>query len=101
MNRFDAVMAGEKVVLAFDFAPDLPDSVTVASVDQVTVAVVRGVDASPLGILVGSAALVGSDVLQMVQPPTAGVEYRMMAWALFSDGQRRAVTGRLEVVAEL
>ncbi|MCP5340426.1 MAG: hypothetical protein H7A16_09670 [Sinobacteraceae bacterium] len=100
MNRFDDVMAGEKVPLAFDFSEDLPSGVTLALADSVSIAVVRGTDADPDAMKVGAAAVVGSDVIQMVNPTVSGVEYRVTGWGVFSDGQRRAIPARMTVVSE-
>lgn len=101
MKAFDTIIVGEQVPLAFDFSPDLPSGVTVIAADSVEVVVIRGTDATPATIKVGAPAISGSDLLQMVNPLITGVEYRLTAWAIWSDGQKRAITGKLQVVTAI
>ena len=97
MKAFTPKLPGESVVLAFDFANQLPEGVTVASVDSVAVSVYRGTDPAPESLPAGAPALVGADVLQMVEAGVTGVDYLFVAWANLSDGQKRAVPALLPV----
>ena len=100
MNRFfDVKHPGERVTLAFDFASQLPEGVTVASVDSVTVSTWRGTDATPSAMLAGAPGLSGSDALQMVEGGLVGVDYLFLASVTLSDTQLRILSAVLPVRA--
>lgn len=97
VRQFDAKMPGEQRTLTFGFAPDLPAGVTVASVDAITVSTYRGNDPDPSALFVGSPALVGADVLQMVSGGLATADYLFVAWVILSDTQRIGLPALLPV----
>ncbi|MCB1908825.1 MAG: hypothetical protein KDH15_15775 [Rhodocyclaceae bacterium] len=98
MNRqFSAKRPGERIALAFDFASQLPEGITITSVDSVTVSTWRGTDGNPSALLAGAAVLSGTDVLQMVSGGIAGTDYQFIAWVTLSDTQQRALDGLLPV----
>lgn len=102
MNRlFNAKHPAERVTLAFDFASQLPEGVTVASVDSVTVSTWRGTDPDPSALLVGAPSLSGADALQMVDGGLAGVDYLFLASVTLSDTQVRILPAVLPVRAIL
>lgn len=63
------------------------------------VTVKRGTDASPAGVLVGTAQVVGREVLQRVQWRAPGVVYELRCTVLGSTGLRHVVVGRLSAEA--
>lgn len=64
-----------------------------------TVTVLRGTDATPAGVLVGTAQVVGRDVLQRVQWQAPGVVYELRCKVTGSTGLRHVVVGRLTAEA--
>lgn len=97
MKSFDPKRPGEAVTLAFDFAPLLPEGVTITSADPVTVGVWAGEDADPAAIIVGSPVLYSAIVLQRVQGGLLDVDYLPTARVILSDGQIREFPVRLPV----
>jgi len=97
MRSFDPIMPGEVATLSFEFARELPAGVTIDSVGQTTVELLRGTDPAPESILVGAAALAGTDVLQRVAVDVDGASYLVTAVANLSDGQVRKLPAALPV----
>lgn len=95
--RFWPVRAGEAVTLAFDFAPELPAGVFVASAGLSSVEVLAGEDEAPEAMLSGLATAAGAKVLQRVVGGVVGVDYLVVARAVLSDGQAREFAAVLPV----
>lgn len=70
-------IAGEKVVLTFDYTSELPTGVTLSGTPTITVETRRGGDASPSAMLNGAAQFDGTTkmVLQAIQGGTKKCEY--------------------------
>ena len=88
--RFDPKDIAEKVVLTFDFTDALATGETLTGTFTVTVAVVSGVDATPLAIINGAAELDATSkmVLQGVQVGVSGVQYRIKVVAPTSNPKK-------------
>lgn len=95
--RFPPKRPGEAVTLVFDFAPELPDGVTVANAGLSAVDVLVGADEAASAMLTGTAVAVGSKVLQRVSGGVVGVDYLVVARAVLSDGQVREFAAVLPV----
>jgi len=89
MNRtFPPKRPGEKRIASVDFAPELPDGVTVSSVEPWQISVHRGYDANPSDVLSGSPSQAGTEALHMLIGGVTGTMYRIVAVATLSDTQR-------------
>lgn len=95
--RFFPKRAGEAVTLTFDFGPELPDGVTVASAGLSSVDVLTGSDEAASAMLIGAAVAVGAKVLQRVSGGVVGTDYLVVARAVLSDGQVREFAAVLPV----
>lgn len=95
--RFFAKRAGEAVTLTFDFGPEMPDGVTLASAGLSSVEALSGEDAAAASMLAGAAVAVGPKVLQRVSGGVVGVDYLVVARAVLSDGQVREMGAVLPV----
>lgn len=95
-------MVGEKLILAFDFADDLPDGAELSTVDSASVKVLSGTDDTPASLLNGSPQIIPpAHVLVPVDPTVGGVDYRIKVLADTSTALRRlACVGRLYVEEE-
>lgn len=87
----------ESVTVTFDFAPELPAGVTVASALMLPVEVLVGTDGAAAAMLVGVPAAVGAKVLQRVAGGVVGADYLLVAQAVLSDGQVREFAAVLPV----
>ncbi len=95
--QFGPKRPAEAVTLAWDFAPELPAGVSVASAEPTAVEVLSGEDAGVDGMLIGAAVAVGAKVLQRVSGGVVGVDYLVVARAVLSDGQVREFAAVLPV----
>jgi hypothetical protein len=77
---------GELVTIPFNFAGDLAVGETILSA-VVTASVYTGIDASPSGIIFGTAGIFGTDVNQDIQAGIVGVIYGLLCRAVTSLGQ--------------
>jgi len=77
----------ERVLLEFDFAPDLPAADTVSTALVAVEAVVAGEDASPSAVLDGSPAASGQGVLQWIEAGEEGASYRLLCTATTAQGR--------------
>lgn len=70
-------IAGEKVVITFDFTSELPTGVTLSGTPTITVETRRGVDSSPSAMLNGAAQIDATSkmVLQAIQGGLGKREY--------------------------
>lgn len=101
-DRFRNAVVGEKLILAFDFADDLPDGAELSTVDSASVKVLSGTDDTPASLLNGSPQIIPpAHVLVPVDPTVGGVDYRIKVLADTSTALRRlACVGRLYVEEE-
>ncbi len=83
-------------VLRFPFASQLESGASISSA-QVSIAAVSGTDATPGAVLLGSAVLAGTDVLQRVQGGLHGVTYDLRVKATDSTGLVHMLSGLLQV----
>lgn len=74
---FEPKLSGETVSRVFDFLSRLSVGETISTA-VVTAAVHSGVDASPSGLLSGSASISGSQVTQKLTAGTVGVTYLLL-----------------------
>lgn len=78
----------EKLLLTFDFTPDVPRSVSVASVvGSIVVTVQSGAGASAGDITVSGVAFSGKKVRAFFEGGVAGATYKLSCKANMSDGQ--------------
>lgn len=95
---FSPKRPAEEIVLAFDFADDLPAGVTLASVQAVDVELVSGTDPTPAAVKNGAPTVAGgSVVLQGVKGGQYGCAYLIVPRVVRSDGEIREMP-RLLVV---
>lgn len=101
-DRFRNAVVGEKLILAFDFADDLPDGAELSTVDSASVKVLSGTDDTPASLLNGIPQIIPpAHVLVPVDPTVGGVDYRIKVLADTSTALRRlACVGRLYVEEE-
>lgn len=96
---FEGKRAGETRLLAFDFAPLLASGETL-STQSVAATVYTGTDASPSGVISGSATASGSVVSQKVAGGTAGNIYNLICTVTTSTGQTLKIAGLLAILPE-
>jgi hypothetical protein len=88
---------GEIKSARFEFAPEAGEGVTL-SLPTVTCVVLSGVDASPAAVLVGSPTVVGTTVVQKIQPGVVGCVYKLNAFVSDSSGLRHHISTKFRVV---
>lgn len=83
MNNFSNKDPGETIIATFDFSDELASTDPLLSSGiTVTVALTRGVDASPSNILFGAPIVVGGrSITQAVRGGVAGCNYRLTCTA--------------------
>ena len=96
---FEGKRAGETRLLAFDFGSLLAAGETV-STQTVAATVYTGTDASPSGVISGSATASGSVVSQKVTGGTAGNIYNLICTITTSAGQTLKIAGLLAILPE-
>jgi hypothetical protein len=82
--NFDPKRSMEKEIFTVDFAPLLPDGVTILSAAW-SISVVEGVDPAAPAMLIGSASISGSKVNQMIGGGVGDVLYAPVCTAQTSD----------------
>jgi hypothetical protein len=90
---------GETRAEVFDFASRLSLGETISSASTVATTY-SGTDASPSGIISGSASISGSKVTQVVTAGTLGVTYLLVCTANTSAGQVLQIAAFLPVVPD-
>lgn len=90
----------EKVTVTFDFTPVLAVGETISSVSSVVCTAWIGVDGAASSMLIGSPAIQGLMVLQLVQGGLTGNYYKIKATINTSLGQIIACTATLPVVSQ-
>lgn len=100
--QLPAMRVGEIRKLTFDFISDLAAGETI-STQTVTASVYSGTDASPSGLISGSATASGTVVTQAVTAAgkTAGVIYELLCTITTSTSQTLKKAGYLALVANL
>lgn len=93
-----ALWQGERVPAEFDFAAELPFGDVIQTVD-VSVVLLKGVDASPAALLDGAAQIKGGRVFQWLQADVPGCSYRVVCRATSSFGRVILLAGVLAVNA--
>jgi hypothetical protein len=96
---FEGKRAGETRLLAFDFGSLLASSETI-STQSVAATVYTGTDASPSGVISGSATASGSVVSQKVTGGTAGNIYNLICTVTTSTSQTLKIAGLLAIIPE-
>jgi len=96
---FEGKRAGETRLLAFDFGSLLAASETI-STQTVAATVYTGTDASPSGVISGSATASGSVVSQKVTGGTAGNIYNLICTVTTSASQTLKIAGLLAILPE-
>ena len=96
---FDGKRAGEVKTLTFDFGSQLAASETI-STQSVAATVWTGTDASPSGVISGSATASGSVVSQKVTSGTAGNVYNLICTVTTSTSQTLKIAGLLAILPE-
>ncbi len=86
-DRFPNLFIGEKKVLTFDFADELPSGVSLTGTPTVAVVVTSGTDAAPAELFNGAPGIVGDAVLVPVDPTVEAVEYRLKVLVATTDAQ--------------
>lgn len=97
-TTWDPKRTGESVNLTFDFTSRLASGETI-STQVVTASVYTGTDASPSGLISGSASASGAVVTQKITGGVAGVIYYLLCQITTSAGQTLDMEGFLAVVA--
>lgn len=91
--------AAEKVVLTFDFAPELASGETLSGDPQVSVAALSGTDPVPANLLNGAAEIDGAAVLVPVKDGVRNAQYAVKVVMATSNSKKvLAITGKLYVV---
>ena len=90
-------LAGEVANYTFDFSSDLASGETI-STKVVTAAVYSGTDASPSGIISGSATSSGAIVTQKITGGVLGVIYELLCQITTSAGQTLQQIGLLAII---
>lgn len=84
--NFDPKRTAEKEVFTVDFAPLLPDGVTLMSAAW-SISPVAGSDPNAASMIVGAASIAGSLVSQMIGGGLPGMRYAPICTAQDSRGQ--------------
>ena len=100
IKHFSALDPSEWRVLTFDFSDDLATGETLTTAVTVAVAVIKGVDGTPTGILSGSPTfnVENTKILQAVKASTEGNTYAIKVVSSTSDPLKKlAMTGILPI----
>ena len=92
-------LLGETRFETFDFISQLAAAETISSA-SVTATVYSGVDASPSGIISGSAAISGTQVKQLLTGGVLGVTYNILCAAVTNTGETLDIGGYLTIVPD-
>lgn len=98
--EFQGKLAGETVILPFDFTSRMSASETI-STKVVTATVYTGTDSSPSSIVNGSATSSGQIVSQSITAGTLGVVYELLCTITTSLSQTLQLSGYLAIVPDL
>ena len=96
----DPKLLGETKTITFDFTSNLAIGETV-STQTVTATVYSGTDASPSGVISGSASTSGAVVSQKITGGVLGVMYELLCQITTSLGQTLQQSAFLAVVPDL
>ncbi len=94
MSDFPPKGPGETATFSFGFAAALAIGETIVSA-VITIAVVTRSDPSAAAMIIGSAQISGSQVLQLIANGVAGVEYELLCTITTSLGQTLQLAGNL------
>ena len=97
MQNFDPKKPGETLNIGFDFSNSLSPLETLVSAN-LSVAILRGIDASPMAILQGSPVIIGGLVSQFITGGLSDVVYIITCTATTNDSQVLIDEGVIRVV---
>lgn len=93
-------LAGETVLMVFDFASRLAAGETI-STQSVTAAVYSGIDATPSAVINGAATASGTRVTQNLTAGTVGVIYKLLCQITTSLSKTLQLSTFMAVVPDL
>ena len=95
-ENFSYKFVAENKPLSFEFSEVLASGESLSTA-SCSVIVLDGTDASPSGLLSGSATITGTKVYQRVHNGTAGVTYRIIVTVTTSAGSTLVAVGDIPV----